>query len=72
MEHDASTTHKKEQFILHFENSRYNDNVTKPQGKNLMLKPIACQQKKKLRKGLRAIATQINGAIASHCSSDFT
>ena len=42
MEHDASTTHKKEQFNLHFENSRYNDNVTKPQGKNLMLKPIAC------------------------------
>ena len=42
IEHDARTTHKKEQFILHFENSRYNDNMTKPQGKNLMLKTIAC------------------------------
>ena len=42
MEHDASRTHKKEQFILHFQNSRYNDNMTKPQGKNLMLKTIAC------------------------------
>ena len=42
MEHDASTTHKKEQFNLHFENSRYNDNMKKPQGKNLMLKNIAC------------------------------
>ena len=51
MEHDASTTHKKEKIILHFENSRYNDNMTKPQAKNLMLKTIACQQKKKLIKG---------------------
>ena len=72
MEHDASTTHKKEQFILHFENSRYNDNMTKRQGKNLMLKTIACQQKRNLSKGLRAIETQINDSIASHCSSDFT
>ena len=54
MEHDASTTHKKEQFKLHFENSRYNDNMTKPQGKNLMLKNIACQQKNKLIKGFES------------------
>ena len=54
MEHDASTTHKKEQFNLHFENSRYNDNMTKPQGKNLMLKNIACQPKKKLIKGFES------------------
>ena len=54
MEHDASTTHKKEQFNLHFENSRYNDNMTKPQGKNLMLKTIACQKKNKLIKGFES------------------